>query len=229
MGKENIIERIWHSIVLFISTITGRENRLLTYKLIAKLDGFAAEFEKTSNFIKEISLKQANLIYQVKKKAFFPVLINSRGKAINLSLQRDIKADFIYEPVNNTLIAELIIDRDKFESFRIDMEKSYKDSPAKVLLEYANELFKKRDREFMDSCSYNFILKIIKYTFDKEMLSHWDIMELLGISILEIAKPKYIAANDLEDFVIDKGPVYKKKEEKIDDVLEATEKPGGTQ
>lgn len=207
------MQKIWEAIILFIRTITGIEARDSLNDLSRILMENQKQRMKESEAQHQLQLKTFQMIYRIRMKAFFPIIINSRGKAINLSLQRDMKADFVFDPARNDLNVELIVDRDKFESLKIELMESYKEHPARPLILFAKDKFEARDRIFMDGCQYNFILNIYAFAFEKEFLTQRDIMEILGKSIIEIAKPEYIKVNELQDFDLEKGPIAKEKTE----------------
>lgn len=213
MKIKNIFKKILKAIMLFISTIIGREQRILTYRLI----DISGTISKT---LKEIELNQTqqflkmmNQIVLIRKKAYYPIAINHLSKAINLAIQRDLKADVRYEPVQNYLYCELFADKDLFDKYRLDLEASYKDHPAKPLMKYANELLIERKLGLTNKISLVFIFNILKYSNQKEVILHHDLMELLSISLMESVKDEYVLKNNLQDFDLQKGAIEKQKEE----------------
>lgn len=217
MNKQNIFKKIWKALGLFFSTLTGRESRLHLISIIdesIKLNEQIKELNNAFNKFIESStktnIKTLQTLYGIKTKSFFPLIINDKGKALNLSMHRDFKCELSYQ--DGGIKAELIIDKLNFETFHLDMALSYTGNIKKPLFDYACELFKERNREFMDSCSYTFILSLLNYSFQRELLTHKDIMEILGQVLLEQAKPLYISKNNLKDFDFEKGAIQKDKE-----------------
>ena len=214
MGKKNIFIRIWESVILFLKTITGIEQRDILNDQTLQIEGLKKEMQKQHQEHSQLSARQIALLARIQKKAYFPMLLNKNGKGINAALQRDFKTEIVFNPNSSTLSVDLIIDRMHFEKYDLDLDKSYAGNVNSPLFNYAKIRFEERDRNFMDECAKNFTYAIFATSFEKEVLQSDDILEILGRTILLIAKPGYVKAANLQDFEIDKGPVEKPVEEK---------------
>ena len=209
MGNKNIFIRIWEAVILFLKTITGIELRDTLNDISLQLDKQEKNMLKYHQEHSQLMAREIALLAGIKRKAYFPMLLNKNGKGINAALQRDFKTEIVFNPNNSTLSVDLIIDRMHFEKYDLDLDKSYQGNVNSPLFTYAKNKFEERDRSFMDECAKNFTYGIFATSFDKEVLQSDDILEVLGKTILLIAKPGYVKAANLQDFEIDKGPVEK--------------------
>lgn len=213
MGKKNIFIRIWESIILFLKTITGIELRDILNNQTLQIDQLKKDMQKYHQEASQLSAREIALLAKIQRKAFFPMLLNKSGKGINAALQRDFKTEIVYSPTSSMLSVDLIIDRIHFEKYELDLKSSYANNVNLPLFEVGRKKFESYDRKFMDECAKNFTYAIFATSFEKEVLQSEDILEILGKTILLLAKPYYVALANLQDFVIDKGPIEKPAEE----------------
>lgn len=237
MIKENLFKRIWNAILLFISTIIGRESRIkLDSQLIemAKLNQqasesaiamskFAEAIKKLGELIKQqhlTSLKlvsdQTSKLNQIKNKAHFPVLINSKGKLLNLSSIKRFSIEMDYSVQDKSINVSLKFDDIAFDKYSLLVASSYEGSLIKPLFDYAGRLFSEYKKDFTDECILGCEAHLIASANLKEILLHKDIIEAIGQAIIGTAKPYYVKENNLKDFDYEKGPVYKEEEKKAE-------------
>lgn len=216
MKKQSILSRIYHSIKLFFSTLIGYQNNKYLLRIVEMIEELNRKSSERFAQLMELGMKNIFQVNRLNEKYFFPVLMNNKGRAINLSGQRDFKTEITLAADRKNLNCTLIINREDFERFSLDLEASYIEHPARPLILFALE--KVRDKEkkeyYLDNISRFFLMNLIQDSFRIGLLVSKEIREILGQSILEVIKPDYIKENDLKDFDINSGPVEKEKKEK---------------
>lgn len=220
MKQKNIIARIWESIMFFITTIIGRETRVrldLLLQEMARLNQSTSEMALAINkFIEDVTIFKNNIILSIKKleeetknKAHFPALINSSGHLINLSNVKKLTVEMSYSAQDKAILTTILFDSTPFDKYSLSIEASYDGSIVKPLFNFAGKLFSEYKREFIDECIIGCEAHLITSASSKEILSHKDIIEIIGQAIIGIARPYYIKENNLKDFDYNKGPVFK--------------------